>query len=165
MCSGSGVDILAAMSRGDVGQLRSVLLADDDPSTRLLCRVNLEADGFEVIEVSDGGAVLTSARDIHPGVILLDVMMPNANGFDVAEQLLADPRTKMIPIVFLSARAEIAMQLRGVELGGYDYLTKPFNPLALAAVLQRVMQSAQRGEGQALRAERLRQLRTKHEAA
>jgi DNA-binding response OmpR family regulator len=153
------------MSGGDAGQPRSVLVADDDASARLLCRVNLEADGLEVIEVSAGGAVLASALEMRPGVILLDVMLPGANGFDVAERLLGDPRTKAIPIVFLSARAEIALQVRGLELGGYDYLTKPFNPLELAAALQRVMQSVQRGEGQAFRAERLAQLRAKLEAA
>ena len=130
---------------------------------RLLCRINLEADGTEVMEATDGDAALALARELRPDVVILDVMMPRANGFDVAEELLRDPRTKNVPIVFLSARAELDLQFQGIELGGFDYLTKPFDALALRETLERVLQWAERGDAEAYRDRRLAELRSKIE--
>ncbi len=83
-----------------------VLVIDDEPPIRLLCRVNLEAEGMEVLEAADGPSGLDQARREQPDVVLLDVMMPGLDGWRVAEHLLDDERTKTIPIVFLTARAE-----------------------------------------------------------
>ena len=91
-----------------------VLVIDDEPPIRLLCRVNLEAEGMEVLEAADGPSGLDQARREHPDVVLLDVMMPGLDGWKVAEQLLADPRTSGIPIVFLSARADTADRAHGI---------------------------------------------------
>ncbi len=136
-----------------------VLVVDDEAAIRLLCRVNLEAAGMEVLEAEDGRDGLRMARSEQPDVILLDVMMPGLDGWQVLEELLGDEETREVPIVFLTARAELRDQTRGIELGGIDYITKPFNPVELAPVIERVLWHAERGEGEELRRERLAQLR------
>src|SRR5437879_12939598 len=110
-----------------------VLVIDDEAPIRLLCRVNLEAEGMEVLEASDGPSGLEMARNERPDVILLDVMMPALDGWRVAEQLLEDDRTKDIPIIFLTARAEFRDRARGLDIGGRDYGTSPFNRRELRA--------------------------------
>jgi DNA-binding response OmpR family regulator len=148
-----------------MARLGRVLIADDEASMRFLCRINLETDGTEVIEATEGSSVLDLARETKPDVVILDVMMPGKNGFDVAEELIGDPQTKDLPIVFLSARAELDMQAQGIELGGFEYLTKPFDVLALRTTLERVLETAERGEGEASRAALLAELRKKMTAA
>ena len=98
---------------------------------RLLCRVNLEAHGFDVIEAADGLAGLEAAERELPDLILLDVMMPGLDGWMVADRLRKIPTTREIPVVFLTPRREYRDQLRGLELGAVDYITVPFNPLEL----------------------------------
>src|SRR5436309_6308832 len=88
-------------------QMTKVLVIDDEAPIRLLCRVNLEAEGMQVLEAADGPTGLDRARDDDPDVILLDVMIPGMDGWQVAEELLEDERTKRIPVVFLTARAEL----------------------------------------------------------
>ena len=90
-----------------------VLVIDDEAPIRLLCRVNLEAEGMEVLEANDGPTGLEKARDEEPDVILLDVMMPGLDGWHVAEQLLDDERDEDIPIIFLTARAEFRDRAAG----------------------------------------------------
>jgi DNA-binding response OmpR family regulator len=136
-----------------------VLVIDDEAPIRLLCRVNLEAAGMEVREAEDGVVGLAAAREEPPDAILLDVMMPGMDGWQVLEGLLEDERTKKIPIVFLTARAELRDQARGLELGGVDYVTKPFNPLDLAPLVEDLLKRVSRGESQELRRERLAELR------
>ena len=136
-----------------------VLVIDDEAPIRLLCRVNLEAAGIDVSEAEDGKSGLEAAREERPDVILLDVMMPGMDGWQVFEQLLQDERTSKIPIVFLTARAELRDQARGLELGGVDYVTKPFNPLNLAPLIEDLLERVERGEEQELRRERLAELR------
>src|SRR6059058_23713 len=136
-----------------------VLVIDDEAPIRLLCRVNLEADGMEVLEASDGPTGLEKARNEEPDVILLDVMMPGLDGWQVAEELLDDERTRSIPIVFLTARAEMRDRTRGLDLGGLDYVTKPFNPLDLAPLVRELLERVARGERDDLRTEKLRALR------
>ena len=136
-----------------------VLVIDDEAPIRLLCRVNLEAAGMEVSEAEDGAAGLAVARAEAPDVILLDVMMPGMDGWQVLEELLDDERTSEIPIVFLTARAELRDQARGLELGGVDYVTKPFDPVELAPLVQRLLDRVAAGEGQEVRRQRLAELR------
>jgi DNA-binding response OmpR family regulator len=139
--------------------LARVLVIDDEAPIRLLCRVNLEAAKIEVSEAEDGKSGLEAARAERPDLILLDVMMPGMDGWQVFEQLLQDERTAKIPIVFLTARAELRDQARGLELGGVDYVTKPFNPLELAPLIEDLLARVERGEEQELRRERLAELR------
>ena len=136
-----------------------VLVIDDEAPIRLLCRVNLEAEGMEVLEASDGPTGLEEARRERPDVILLDVMMPALDGWRVAEQLLDDPNTQDIPIIFLTARAEFRDRARGLDIGGVDYVTKPFNPLELAELVRDLLGRIERGERDDLRREKLSELR------
>jgi len=136
-----------------------VLVIDDEAPIRLLCRVNLEAEKMEVLEAADGPTGLEQARAKKPDVILLDVMMPGLDGWQVAEQLLEDDRTRSIPIVFLTARAEFRDRARGLDLGGIDYVTKPFNPLELAPLVEDMLKRVERGERDELRGEKLAELR------
>ena len=136
-----------------------VLVIDDEAPIRLLCRVNLEAEGMDVLEAADGPSGLEKARSETPDVILLDVMMPGLDGWRVAEELLDDERTESIPIVFLTARAELRDRARGLDLGGLDYVTKPFNPVELATQLRRLLERVALGEREDMRREKLSDLR------
>ena len=136
-----------------------VLVIDDEAPIRLLCRVNLEAEGMEVLEASDGPTGVERARGDSPDVILLDVMMPGLDGWRVAEQLLLDKSTERIPIIFLTARAEFRDRARGLDIGGVDYVTKPFNPLELAQLVEDVLGRVDAGERDELRHEKLAELR------
>jgi DNA-binding response OmpR family regulator len=137
-----------------------VLVIDDESPIRLLCRVNLEAEGMVVLEAADGPSGLDQARAELPDVILLDVMMPGLDGWRVAEELLDDERTEAIPIVFLTARAELRDRARGIDLGGVDYVTKPFNPVELAPLVRNLIERVERGERDDLRREKLSELRS-----
>src|SRR5919201_993901 len=143
----------------DSDDVTRVLVIDDEAPIRLLCRVNLEADGMEVLEASDGPTGLEKARNDEPDVILLDVMMPGLDGWQVAEELLEDRRTSSIPIVFLTARAEVRDRARGLDLGGIDYVTKPFNPIELAPQVRELIQRVDRGEREDVRREKIAELR------
>ena len=136
-----------------------VLVIDDEAPIRLLCRVNLEAEGMDVLEAGDGPSGLQKAREERPDVVLLDVMMPGLDGWGVAEELLDDPTTAGIPIVFLTARAEFRDRARGLDIGGVDYITKPFNPVELAALVRSLLDRLGRGERDDLRREKLNELR------
>ena len=136
-----------------------VLVIDDESPIRLLCRVNLEAEGMVVLEAADGPSGLEKARAELPDVILLDVMMPGLDGWQVAEELLDDERTRGIPIIFLTARAELRDRARGLDAGGIDYVTKPFNPVELAPLVTDLLERVARGERDELRREKLEDLR------
>jgi DNA-binding response OmpR family regulator len=145
-------------SMSSAGETR-VLVIDDEAPIRLLCRVNLEAEGIHVLEAANGTTGLDLARDEHPDVVLLDVMMPGLDGWRVAEELLEDDRTRGIPIIFLTARAEFRDRARGLDIGGVDYVTKPFNPLELAPLVRGLLDRIDRGERDELRGEKLAELR------
>jgi DNA-binding response OmpR family regulator len=136
-----------------------VLVIDDEAPIRLLCRVNLEAEGVDVVEAADGERGLEVARAEEPDVILLDVMLPGLHGWAVAERLLEDEATRNIPIIFLTARADLRDRARGMDLGGVDYVTKPFNPVELAPLVRDVVAAVERGDREALRRDKLAELR------
>ena len=137
-----------------------VLVIDDEAPIRLLCRVNLEAEGMGVLEASDGPSGLEKARHELPDVVLLDVMMPGLDGWGVAEALLEDTETSSIPIIFLTARAEFRDRARGLDIGGIDYITKPFNPVERAPLVRELLDRIERGDLDELRREKLSELRT-----
>jgi DNA-binding response OmpR family regulator len=141
------------------------LVIDDEAPIRLLCRVNLEAEGIEVIEAAEGQSGLELAKKELPDAILLDVMMPGMDGWNVAERLLADEATRAIPIIFLTARADLRDRVRGLDVGGLDYVTKPFNPVDLAALVRDVVAAVERGEREQLRSERVAELKSLFETA
>ena len=135
-------------------------MIDDEAPIRLLCRVNLEAEGMTVLEAGDGPSGLEKARAEQPDLVLLDVMMPGLDGWGVAEALLEDERTAEIPIIFLTARAEFRDRARGLDIGGVDYITKPFNPVELAPLVRALLDRIERGERDELRSEKLAELRS-----
>jgi DNA-binding response OmpR family regulator len=136
-----------------------VLIIDDEAPIRLLCRVNLEAEGMEVSEAADGVSGIEAARREGPDVILLDVMMPRLDGWDVADALLRDESTSEIPIIFLTARAEVRDRARGLDIGGVEYITKPFNPLELAPLIENLMERIRQSGRDELRGQKLAELR------
>ena len=141
------------------------LVIDDEAPIRLLCRVNLEAEGIEVLEAAEGESGLQLAKKERPDAILLDVMMPGLDGWNVAERLLADEDTREIPIIFLTARADLRDRVRGLDVGGLDYVTKPFNPVDLATLVREVVGAVERGEREQLRRERVAELKSLFETA
>ena len=114
------------------------LVIDDDASHRLLCRVNLEAEGLQVLDAGDGLSGLEAARSEEPDVILLAVTMTPLDGWRVAEQLRADPRTSSIPIVFMATQAELLDRPRDFDTRASYSTTKPLDPVDLVRLLRRL---------------------------
>src|SRR5688572_25664796 len=108
-----------------------VLVVDDEEGIRVLCRVNLELSGFEVVEAGDGLSALETARREAPDVIFLDVMMPNMDGWEVLRHLKEGAATADIPVIMLTARTSEADQIRAWGEGVIQYLAKPFSPKLL----------------------------------
>ena len=137
----------------------TILIADDNRQIRMLVSAALRTGGYEIDEAVDGEEALEKAIASPPDLILLDVMMPALDGWRVAEQLLDHESTQDIPIIFLTARAEFRDRARGLDIGGVDYVTKPFNPLELAPLVRELLERIERGERDELRGEKLAELR------
>jgi CheY-like chemotaxis protein len=133
----------------------TVLLVEDEPSMRLLCRVNLELAGFAVIEAENGAEGLESARTPGIDLVLLDVMLPDIGGHEVARRLAERPAPA---VVFLSARASSDDLRIGYQVGAVDYITKPFDPLALSTRVSEILGRIRRGESEQYRLARLAEL-------
>jgi DNA-binding response OmpR family regulator len=125
---------------------RRVLVVDDEPDVLLLCRVNLEFEGYDVVEAHDGIEALEQVRATNPDIVLLDVMMPRKDGWQVLAEIKADPDLKDIPVVMLTAKVQESDQIRGWSTGAADYITKPFSPLSLSQVLESVLSEGLEGE-------------------
>ncbi len=106
---------------------KRILIVDDEPDIIRLVKFILEKRGFEVFVASDGKAAISSAFKILPDLIVLDVLMPNFNGYEVCEKLKKDERTKNIPVVMLSAKSQESEKKQGFAAGAADYISKPFN--------------------------------------
>ncbi len=119
-----------------------VLLVDDEPSILQLARLYLERDDFLVQEASDGEAALEAAARFHPALIVLDVMLPRLNGFEVCRRLRAEDND--VAVLMLTARDEDIDKILGLELGADDYLTKPFNPRELVARVKAILRRSER---------------------
>ena len=109
----------------------TVLVVEDDPVILRLLEVNFELEGFGVLLAHDGAEGIAAAREHKPDVIISDIMMPRTSGLELVETLKADPETKAIPIILLSAKAQTSDLKVGLEAGADDYVTKPFEPLDL----------------------------------
>jgi two-component system, OmpR family, alkaline phosphatase synthesis response regulator PhoP len=114
-----------------------ILLVDDEPSIIQLARMYFERDGFRVQEAGDGEAALETVVKHRPALIVLDVMLPKLDGFEVCRKLRA--RGDQTPIIMLTARDEDIDKIIGLELGADDYLTKPFNPRELIARVKAIL--------------------------
>jgi DNA-binding response OmpR family regulator len=141
-----------------------VLHIDDEAPIRLLARVNLEAEGMEVIEAEDGRTGVQLAKREQPDLILLGVMMPVLDGWQAAEELRTDQETREIPVVFLTARSRLMDRARGLDLGAVDYILKPFNPVELAPRVRGLLERLARGERDELRREKISELHALRDA-
>jgi DNA-binding response OmpR family regulator len=114
-----------------------ILLVDDDPVIVRLLQINFRLEGYDVDTASRGEQALEKVRAHRPDVILLDVMMPGIDGWEVCRQLKETPGAKDIPVIFLSARAQAEDRHRGYALGVDEYVTKPFDPAHLVQIVRR----------------------------
>jgi adenylate cyclase len=110
-----------------------ILVVDDDPTNLEVLRVRLSAQGYEVVAAVDGEDALRRARELKPDLVLLDVMMPKLDGISVLKELKGDITLGYIPVILVTAKADTRDIVRGLEAGGDDYLTKPFEQAALVA--------------------------------
>jgi DNA-binding response OmpR family regulator len=125
-----------------LGEARAarVLVADDDPSILRLLQVNFRIEGFEVETATHGEEVLPAAKRFAPDVVVLDVMMPGVDGWEVCRRLREDEQTAGIPVVFLSARAQDEDRERSRALEA-EYVTKPFEPSHLTDLVKRLAEA------------------------
>lgn len=115
-----------------------ILVIDDEPDVLLLCKVNFEFAGHEVLEAADGQRGIAIAASALPDLIVLDVMLPGKDGFAILAELGNRPETRDIPVVLLTAKVQEDDKLRGWRGGAFEYVTKPFSPLALTETIERV---------------------------
>lgn len=139
MLNWSGASTLSrsGTSVGDLLVLDSdppkVLVVDDHPSSRMTAVALLSVEGYEVMEADSGLTALQRVVEVNPDLILLDVMMPGMDGFEVCRRLKEDEQTRLIPVVFITALNDRRSRIMGIEAGGDDFLSKPFDRLELAA--------------------------------
>ncbi len=119
--------------------MAKVLVVDDDPLVTGLVKINLELEDFEVEEVWGGEEALQSISERVPDLVLLDVMMPELDGWDLLRILRSDPATRELPVVLLTAKVQERDVARGWQMGADGYITKPFNPLEMVDRLKAVL--------------------------
>lgn len=112
---------------------RKILVVDDDPDIFVIVQTNLEGAGCEVVGASDGVEGLERIRTENPDLVILDVLMPEMDGWEVLSQIESDPRTAGLPVIMLTCKSEDTDILRGLEEGAVEYVTKPFYPENLVA--------------------------------
>lgn len=115
-----------------------ILVIDDDPGVRMLCKIAFRADGDEVVEAASGREGLELLVTEAVDAVVLDVMLPSINGFEVMRRIRENAQTKDLPVVLLSVRVGIQDQIDGWRAGADEYLTKPFSPSALAEKLYEI---------------------------
>jgi CheY-like chemotaxis protein len=116
-----------------------VLVVDDEPDVLLLCRLNLEQRGHKVLEAPNGDEALDLAREGGPDLVVLDLMLPGIDGYQVLQALRADDRTSGIPVLVLTAKSLQADRERSRQLGAAAFLTKPFLPDELCDMVDEVL--------------------------
>jgi diguanylate cyclase (GGDEF)-like protein len=119
-----------------------VLVADNEPDILRFIEVNLRLDGYDVAVARDGNEALEQAFALRPALIVLDVMMPGLDGFEVCRRLRADPRTSQTPVIILTAKSMTADKVVGLTAGADDYVLKPFDPVELVARVRTTLQRA-----------------------
>jgi two-component system, OmpR family, alkaline phosphatase synthesis response regulator PhoP len=126
-------------ARPSIPQRRGrVLVVEDEPDVAELIRYNLVKEGWEVLTAGSGAEALKRAREARPDVVLLDIMVPQLNGWEVCRRLKEDPETRPIPVIMVTGRVEEGDKVLGFELGADDYVTKPFSPRELIARIRAV---------------------------
>ena len=119
--------------------MKTILLADDEANLRRLVHTTLEDPQYRILEAADGTSALELTRTEHPDLLVLDWMMPDLSGIEVAQALRQDPATAHIPIIMLTAQGQERDKAQGRAVGAYAYLVKPFSPLQLLETVQAVL--------------------------
>ncbi len=119
-----------------------ILIVDDERAIVETLRISLESDSYSVIEANTGYEAIEKARTEVPDLILLDVMLPDMDGYEICNRLRGDPLTRLIPIIMLTGRGGISDKIKGLEKGADDYVTKPFNLNELKARIRAVLRRA-----------------------
>ncbi|MGH7352954.1 MAG: response regulator transcription factor [Candidatus Rokuibacteriota bacterium] len=120
----------------------TVLIADDEPSVIDLVRVTIEDERVRVVDASDGGSALAVAAAFRPGLVLLDVQLPDMSGLEVCRRLTSEPEFASPRVVMLTAAAQADDIARGLAAGATLYLTKPFSPVRLLSLVERLLPEA-----------------------
>jgi DNA-binding response OmpR family regulator len=123
---------------------QTILVVDDEANIVELARMYLEQDGFQVQSARDGAAALETVARQPPALIILDLMLPRVDGWEVCRRIRADRAARDLPIIMLTARDEDVDRIVGLELGADDYVTKPFNPRELVARVRAILRRTQR---------------------
>jgi DNA-binding response OmpR family regulator len=118
---------------------KKILIADDNENIRDALAYLLEDEGFQLWIAKDGVDALQKARDVHPDILLLDIMMPKMNGYDVCRAIKKDPELKNIYIIMLTAKGQVAEQERGKEVGANEYVVKPFSPREILVRIKKIL--------------------------
>jgi DNA-binding response OmpR family regulator len=121
-----------------------VLLVEDERDVSELIRYTFEKDGYEVVVTPTGGEALRTVRDMRPDIVLLDIMVPQLNGWEICRRIKQDPDTRDIPVIMVTGRVEEGDKVLGFELGADDYVTKPFSPRELLARIRAVIRRTRR---------------------
>jgi two-component system alkaline phosphatase synthesis response regulator PhoP len=123
----------------DPARMTRVLVVEDEPDVAELIRYNLQKEGWEVVPATNGDDALRRAQEARPDLILLDIMIPHLNGWEVCRRLKQDPETHGVPVIMLTGRVDEGDKVLGFELGADDYVTKPFSPRELIARVRAVI--------------------------
>ncbi|PYO51348.1 MAG: DNA-binding response regulator [Candidatus Rokuibacteriota bacterium] len=129
-------------------QLGRVLVVEDERDVADLIRYNLTKEGYDVVVAPTGSDALKQAREVHPDLVLLDIMVPQLNGWEVCRRLKQDADTKNIPVIMVTGRVEEGDKVLGFEMGADDYVTKPFSPRELLARIRAVARRGRPGDGE-----------------
>jgi two-component system alkaline phosphatase synthesis response regulator PhoP len=122
-------------------QIKKILVADDNENIRDALAYLLEDDGFKLWIAKDGADALQKTREIRPDILLLDVMMPVMNGYDVCRTIKNDPELKDTYIIMLTAKGQVAEQERGKKVGADEYVVKPFSPAEIRVKIKSILKS------------------------
>ncbi|PTY05216.1 DNA-binding response regulator [Opitutaceae bacterium EW11] len=122
---------------------KKVLVIDDEADVTELLAYHLKAKGFEVATLNDANSSIGTARSFMPDLVVLDVMMPDLSGVQICKMLRADPQLKTVPVIFLTAKAEEADRIQGLETGADDYVCKPFSTKELILRIQTILRRVQ----------------------
>lgn len=116
-----------------------IMVVDDEPDIVKLVKISLEMANYEVIEAFSGIEALQKTKEIVPDLFLLDIMMPDMNGYEVCKKLKADERTKHVPVVMLTAKGQKGDAEQGLKVGADDYIIKPFDPYELGEQINEIL--------------------------
>lgn len=135
--------LIDATLKGMSDTRQKILIVDDEMDALLSLKIALETEGYNISEAKDGYEAIEKVYAENPDVILLDLMIPGMDGFEVCRHLKSDPKYDHIPVIMLTARGEVDDKVEGLEMGADDYVTKPFNLKELRARIKMVLRRTQ----------------------